>query len=205
MTHRLCLVDDHPVVRAGLKAFLNLQADLEVVAEAGSVAEAKALDPDLRPDLVLLDIKLPDGPGTALIEPLRALPSRPRIVILTSYLDDATVRDAMNLGASGYLLKHIGPEALLDRVRAALRGELPMDPRAVRSLSRPPTPDPIAELTARERDVLACIAEGITNREIGERLGITEKTVKAHAGNIFAKLGVESRTQAALLAKELGV
>jgi DNA-binding NarL/FixJ family response regulator len=204
MTHRLWLVDDHPVVRAGLEAYLGMQPDLEVVAEAGSIAEVRALDPSSEPDLVLLDLKLPDGSGSVLIDELRALPSQPRVLILTSFLDDRSVRDAMRRGASGYLLKHIGPRALLDKVRATLRGEMPLDPRAVRALSRP-VENTLADLTPREREVLELIARGLSNRDIAERLDITEKTVKTHAGHIYSKLEVEGRTQAALVARDLGL
>ena len=137
MAARLLIVDDHPVVRAGLKAFLDLQGDLEVVAEAGSVAEARAAAAAAELDLVLLDLQLPDGNGLQLLQELTGGPGEPRVVVLTSFLDDGQVREAMRRGASGFLLKHAGPKALLDRVRAALRGELPMDPGAVRALARP--------------------------------------------------------------------
>ena len=201
MSASIWLVDDHPVVRAGLKAYLDLQPDLTVVAEAGSLAEARALTDAPAPDLVLLDVKLPDGSGLHLIDALRALPSEPRVLVLTSFLDDAAVREAMRRGATGYVLKHEGPSALVDHVRAALRGEVPMDPRAVRALARP-RHDPLADLTPREREVLQGIARGLSNQEIAAELGIAEPTVKTHAGNIFGKLGVESRTQAALIAKD---
>ena len=201
MSASIWLVDDHPVVRAGLKAYLDLQDDLNVVAEAGSLAEARALTDAPRPDLVLLDVKLPDGSGLTLIDELRALASEPRILVLTSFVDDAAVREAMRRGAAGYVLKHEGPAALVDHVRAALRGEVPMDPRAVRALARPRR-DPLAELTPREREVLQGIARGLSNQEIASELGIAEPTVKTHAGSIFGKLGVDSRTQAALIAKD---
>ena len=126
------------------------------------------------------------------------------MVVLTSFLDDGQVREAMRRGASGFLLKHAGPKALLDRVRAALRGELPMDPGAVRALARPQA-DPLAEITPREREVLGAIALGLSNRQIAQRLGIAEKTVKTHAGAVFAKLGVRDRVQAALLARDHGL
>ena len=204
MRHRLWIVDDHPVVRAGLRTYLDMQDDLEVVAEAGSLAEARSLAIDPAPDLILLDLKLPDGNALALVDELRSLASRPRVVILTSFMDDGAVRDAMRRGAAGYLLKHIGPAALVDEIRAALRGEMPLDPKAVRALSRPAT-DPLAELTPRERDVLRQLALGRSNQAIADELGIAEKTVKTHAGHIFEKLGVDGRTQAALLAKEHGL
>lgn len=204
MSASIWLVDDHPVVRAGLKTYLDLQDDLAVVAEAGSLAEARTLRDAPPPDLVLLDVKLPDGSGLQLIDELRALPSEPRVLVLTSFVDDAAVREAMRRGAAGYLLKHEGPGSLVDHVRAALRGEVPMDPRAVRVLAEPEH-DPLAELTPREREVLRGIARGLSNQEIAAELGIAEPTVKTHAGSIFGKLSVEGRTQAALLAKEHGL
>lgn len=201
---RVMLVDDHPVVRQGLRAYLELQDDLQVVAEAGSIAEARAALPGLEAELVLLDVQLPDGDSLPLIDELLALAPAPRVLVLTSFLDERYVREAMRRGASGFLLKHAGPRALLDGVRAALRGELPLDPGAVRLLARPHD-DPLAELTPREREVLALVAEGRSNAEIGERLGIAEKTVKVHLTSVFAKLGVQGRTQAALRARELGL
>lgn len=204
MKARLLLIDDHPVVRAGLKAFLELQGDLEVVGEAGSLAEARALLPAADASLVLLDVKLADGSGLELLPELLGVDAPPKVLILTSFSEDDTVREAMRRGATGYLLKHHGPEALVDRVRAALRGELPLDPAAVRALTASDA-DPLAELTPREREVLALIAGGLSNREIAARLGVREKTVKSHASRVFEKLGVERRTQAALRARELGL
>lgn len=201
--NRLLIVDDHPVVREGLKAFLDMQPDLQVVAEAGSLAELEAL-PDVRPDLVLIDLRLPDGNGLSALQRLKSLPGGPKVIVLTSYLDAGAVREAMRRGATGYLLKHAGPRELLDRIRAALRGEVPLDPAAIESLTTTER-DPLEGLTPREREVLSHIAEGLTNHEIAELLGIAEKTVKSHAGNLFAKLGVDSRTQAAVLAKESGI
>lgn len=201
MATRVLIVDDHPVVRAGLRAFLDLQEDFEVVAEAGSLAEARDRAREHAPELVLLDLQLPDGSGVALIEELA---SSARVLVLTSFLDEAKVRQAMLRGASGYLLKHAGPNALLDRLRAALRGEVPLDPDAVRALAAPVV-DPLAELTPREREVLALMAQGMSNKRVAARLAISEKTVKTHAGHVFAKLGVDDRLQAVLIAKEHGL
>lgn len=201
MAARLLIVDDHPVVRAGLKAFLEMQDDLEIAGEAGTLAEARAVLGSTELDLVLLDLQLTDGNGLELLDDVAGAPGAPRVVVLTSFLDEDEVRAAMRRGASGYLLKHAGPVALLDRVRAALRGELPLDPGAVAALARPSV-DPFAELTPREREVLGAIGEGLSNRQIAERLGIREKTVKTHAGAVFAKLGVRDRVQAALLARD---
>ncbi|MEJ2291882.1 MAG: response regulator transcription factor [Deinococcales bacterium] len=201
MATRVLIVDDHPVVRAGLRAFLDLQDDFDVVGEAGSLGEARERARETGPDLVLLDLQLPDGSGLTLIEELAAAC---RVLVLTSFLDEAKVRQAMRRGASGYLLKHAGPNALLDKVRAALRGEVPLDPEAVRALASP-VMDPLAELTPRERQVLALMAQGLSNKRIAARLSISEKTVKTHAGHVFAKLGVDDRLQAVLVAKEHGL
>jgi DNA-binding NarL/FixJ family response regulator len=201
---RLMLVDDHPVVRQGLSSFLATQHDLEVVAEAGSLAEARELSLGAELDLVLLDLQLPDGNGLELLAELSDLARPPRVVVLTSFLSEDYLREALRRGASGYLLKHSGTAVLLDGVRSALRGELPLDPGAVRLLATPPW-DALAELTAREREVLGQLAKGLPNRKIADSLGITEKTVKTHLGHIFSKLEVRDRTQAALWAKEHGL
>lgn len=198
------LIDDHPVVREGLKTFLDLQSDLEVVAEAESLAQARERAAAAAPDLVLLDVLLPDGNGLDLIQELTRLASKPRVLVLTSFLEETYVREAMRRGASGYLLKHSGPSALIDKVRAALRGEVPLDPAAVTVLARPDD-DPLAELTPRELEVLTLIAQGMSNKQIAARLGIAEKTVKTHTGNLFAKLDVRDRVQAALLARDRGL
>jgi DNA-binding NarL/FixJ family response regulator len=201
---RVMLVDDHPVVRQGLSSFLATQSDLEVVAEAGTLAEARESLPVAKPDLILLDLQLPDGNGLALLDEIEALIDRPRVLVLTSYLEGDYVREALRRGAAGYLLKHSGTRALLDGIRAALRGELPLDPGAVRLLATPPE-DPLAALTPREREVLTMLAVGLSNRGIGERLSVSEKTVKSHLSKVFDKLAVHDRTQAALWAKEHGL
>ncbi len=201
MATRVLIVDDHPVVRAGLRAFLDLQEDFEVVGEAGSLAEARERVRERVPELVLLDLQLPDGSGLTLIDELA---QQARVLVLTSFLDEAKVRQAMRQGASGYLLKHAGPSALLDKLRAALRGEVPLDPDAVRALAVPVV-DPLGDLTPREREVLTLMAQGMANKRIAAQLAISEKTVKTHAGHVFAKLGVDDRLQAVLIAKEHGL
>src|SRR6056297_927140 len=205
------LVDDHPVVRAGLRAFLERHAGLRIVGEADGLEQARAWlrrgDRGERepPELVILDLKLHDGTGTELIPDLRRSAPQARILILSSFPEEDAVRAAMRAGAHGWLDKQQDPSALADAVRAALRGELPMAAEAVRALAAPPRSDPFQELTPRERQVLSGIANGLSNREIAQRLGVREKTVKTHAGHLFAKLGVERRTQAALLAMEHGI
>ncbi|MEX2534320.1 MAG: response regulator transcription factor [Trueperaceae bacterium] len=201
MAARLMLIDDHPVVRQGLSSFLGMQADLEIVAEAGSLAEARDRLDGLQIDLVLLDLALPDGNGLSLIRELIESPAAPRVLILTSFLDADYVREALRRGASGYLLKHAGTQALLDGVRSALRGEIPLDTGAVKLLAQTHE-DPLDSLTAREREVLSLLCRGLSNRGIAQGLGVSEKTVKTHLTHVFFKLGVRDRTQAALWAKE---
>lgn len=203
MALRLLIVDDHPIVREGLKSFLGLYSDLEVVGEADSTGVALEKTQLLNPDLLLLDLHLADGHALAWIPRFLALPSPPKVLILTSFLEEDTLRQAMHLGAAGYLLKHAGPAALLDGIRAAARGEVPLDPAAVRMLARP-TPDRLAGLTPKEREVLALVAKGLSNKAISQKLGVSEKTTKTHVSNLLAKLEARSRTQLALIAKEQG-
>jgi DNA-binding NarL/FixJ family response regulator len=195
---RVMIVDDHPIVRDGLKTYLSLQADLEVIGEAGDAAEAIEVARATHPDLVLLDLRLASGSALALIPELKALRPPPRVVLLSSYLEAGVVDEAMRLGANGYLLKHVGPGTLVDGVRAALRGEVVLDPAAA-ALVGTAQPSPLAALSERERQVLACIVDGMTNKRAAQALGISEKTVKTHVSHLLAKLGVRDRTQAAVL------
>jgi DNA-binding NarL/FixJ family response regulator len=192
------IVDDHPIVRDGLKTYLSLQRDLEVVGEAADAAEALAIAASTRPDLVLLDLRLASGSALALIPELKALDPAPRVVILSSYLEAGVVDEALRLGANGYLLKHVGPGTLVDGLRAVLRGEVVLDPAAVEAVGVARA-SPLAALSDRERQVLACIVDGMTNKRIAAALGISEKTVKTHVSHLLAKLGVRDRTQAAVL------
>lgn len=195
---RVMIVDDHPIVRDGLKTYLSLQRDLEVVGEAADAAEALAIAASTRPDLVLLDLRLASGSALALIPELKALDPAPRVVILSSYLEAGVVDEALRLGANGYLLKHVGPGTLVDGLRAVLRGEVVLDPAAVEAVGVARA-SPLAALSDRERQVLACIVDGMTNKRIAAALGISEKTVKTHVSHLLAKLGVRDRTQAAVL------
>jgi DNA-binding NarL/FixJ family response regulator len=194
---RLVIVDDHPIVREGLKAYLELQGDLEVVAEAGSVREALERIATHDPDLVLLDLQLPDASGLKVLADLANVSKCPKVLVLTSFLDEDYLREALRAGAAGYVVKHAGPAKLVDSVRAALRGELPLDPGAVKLLAQE-RDDPLDALTPREREVLALLAEGKSNKRIARELDIVEKTVKSHVSSILAKLGCKDRLQAAL-------
>ena len=196
---RVMIVDDHPIVRDGLKTYLSLQSDLEVVGEAGDAETALRVASESSPELVLLDLRLASGSALALVPRLRALEPPPRVVILSSFLDATALRESVRLGANGYLLKHVGPGTLVDRMRAALRGELVLDPSAVELLAHS-SESPLARLTAREREVLDRLADGMSNKQLARALGVSEKTVKTHVSSVLAKLGVRDRTQAALMA-----
>lgn len=204
MAIRLLIVDDHPIVREGLKSFLGLYGDLEVIGEVESGEAALQKTAALNPDVVLLDLQLSDGHALSWIPRLLAQPQPPKVLILTSFLEEDSLRQAVALGASGYLLKHAGPSALLDGIRAAARGELPLDPAAVRILARP-AQNALDSLTPKEREVLGLIAQGLSNKAIAQVLGIAEKTVKTHVGSLLAKLELKSRTQIALFAKSHGL
>jgi DNA-binding NarL/FixJ family response regulator len=197
---RVFLVDDHAVVRQGLRAFLRLQGDIDVVGEAsggdGAVESIAAMDPDV----VLMDLVMPAGDGVSAIRRLRELAPRIRVLVLSSYVDDAQVFAAVDAGAAGYMLKDIEPEALADAIREVHRGRPALHPEAAGRLMHRAAAPPGTRLTARERDVLRLLAEGFANKEIARRLVISEKTVKTHVSNILAKLDVADRTQAALAA-----
>ncbi len=197
---RLLLVDDHPIVREGLRAYLALQPGLEVVAEAADVTEALRQVEKTKPDLVLLDVKLEGESGLSLLAELRRTEGAPRVLLLTSFLDEDYLREALRLGAAGYLLKRAGQGALVDGIRAALRGERILDPAAAALL---PTlgDDPLKRLTPRETEVLGLLAEGLSNKAVAKRLGVGEKTVKTHVSSVLAKLELKDRTQAALYAR----
>jgi NarL family two-component system response regulator LiaR len=199
-TIRLLLVDDHAVVREGLRGFLRLQPGIEVVGEAGDADEAVGLAARLEPDVVLLDLVMPGGDGIAAIRRLRDAVAGIRVLVLTSFADDAQIFAATAAGADGYLLKDIDPEELAGSIRSVYAGRPALHPsvagRLMRRGERPEAP----QLTRREQDVLRLIAEGLANKQIAQRLGIGEKTVKTHVSRVLDKLGVLDRTQAAVLA-----
>ncbi len=208
MTIRVFLLDDHEVVRRGLVDLLQDEDDIEVVGEAGTARDAVARIPALRPDVAVLDARLPDGSGIDVCRDVRSVDPTIRALILTSYDDDEALFAAILAGASGYVLKQITGNDLVDGVRRVAAGQSLIDPSlTAKVLDRvrkgPETPDELAGLTEQERKILALIAEGLTNRQIGERLYLAEKTVKNYVSSILAKLGLERRTQAAVLASKL--
>lgn len=204
MKLRVLLVDDHAVVRQGLRAYLELQPDIEVCGEAGSAAHATELALQMRPDVALVDMVMPGGDGVEATRSIRQASPETQVVILTSSTDETTVRPALEAGAVSYQLKDVAGPELVDTIRRAARGETLLHPRVaaglVRSLRVEPRPDPLANLSTREREVLLLIAEGLSNQNIADRLGIGEATVKTHVGNLLSKLELTDRTQAAVWA-----
>jgi two-component system response regulator DevR len=205
---KVFLLDDHEVVRRGLRELLESAGDIVVVGESGSAEEATSRIPALRPDVAILDGRLPDGSGVDVCRDIRSVDPSIRALILTSYDDDEALFAAILAGASGYVLKQITGHDLLDTVRRVASGQSMIDPAlTARVLDRVrhghPEADELAGLTEREREILELIAEGLTNRQIGERLFLAEKTVKNYVSSLLAKLGLERRTQAAVLATRL--
>jgi DNA-binding NarL/FixJ family response regulator len=199
---RVLVTDDHAIVRAGLAHLLATAADMECVGEAADGAAALDAIAELRPDVVLLDLSMPVLDGVGVIRALRAAGDRTGILVLTSFSDADMVLEAVHTGADGYLLKQSEAEAVLGGIRAVARGDSPVDPSVTRSLlferrERAQSD----ELTEREREVLELIRQGLPNKSIGRRLGISERTVKAHVTHILQRLGVPDRTQAALWAE----
>jgi DNA-binding NarL/FixJ family response regulator len=204
---RILIVDDHAVVREGLRTFLDLQPGLEVAGEAADGEEAVRLAKRLQPDVVLMDLVMPKLDGVEAMRQLReSLPST-RVIVLTSFLDDERLLPAMRAGAAGYLLKDVQPQELARAVRVAHSGQALIDPtvaaRLVDTLAEGPDQN-AAQLTPRENEVFDLIARGFSNKRIALELGVAEKTVKTHVSHVLAKLGVSDRTQAALLAARLG-
>jgi DNA-binding NarL/FixJ family response regulator len=206
---RVFLVDDHEVVRRGVADVLEDDPGLTVVGEAGSAAEALARAPAVRPDVALVDMRLPDADGAEVCRQLMDRLPDLRCLVLTSFSDDETVAAAIRAGASGFLLKQVRGPALVNAVRTVAAGGSLFQPGAVAAvLGRVRgrgngTDERLAGLTDQERTVLRLIGEGLTNRQIGERMGLAEKTVKNYTSHLLAKLGLERRTQAAILAVEL--
>ncbi|HLZ36299.1 MAG TPA: response regulator transcription factor [Mycobacteriales bacterium] len=201
-TIRVFLLDDHEIVRRGLRDLLEVEPDIEVVGEGGSAAEALARIPAVRPDVAVLDVRLPDGNGVEVCREVRSRLPDVRCLMLTSFADDEALFDAIMAGASGYVLKQIRGNELVDAVRAVAAGKSLLDAGATaRVLERlrhgEQRDERLAALTEQERRILELIGEGLTNRQIGQQLHLAEKTVKNYVSNLLAKLGMERRTQAA--------
>ncbi len=208
---RVLIVDDHAVVREGLRAFLELQDGIEVVGEAGDGAEAVREAERLVPDVVLMDLVMPRLDGVGAMRALRSRLPSVRVIVLTSFLDDDRLLPAIQAGAAGYLLKNVEPRELARAIRAAHAGEALLDPavaaRVVEALAEPAAADgePRGRLTPREHEVLELLGRGLSNKRIALELGVAEKTVKTHVGHVLAKLDVADRTQAALYAVQAGM
>jgi DNA-binding NarL/FixJ family response regulator len=206
MSIRILIVDDHSVVRQGLKMFLALDTELQVVGEAPSGAEALRLARELEPDVVLMDLLMPVMDGVAATESIRRELPDVEVIALTSLLEDQAIFKAMRAGAIGYLLKDTQSEELRRAIKAAAAGQVQLSPQvAARLMREAPAPESPETLTQRETDVLRLLAQGKSNKEIAAALIIGEKTVKTHVSNILGKLGVPSRTQAALYAVRVGL
>ncbi|UYG15855.1 response regulator transcription factor [Brachybacterium huguangmaarense] len=204
---RLVIADDHPIVRAGLRALLAAEADLEIVGEAASPSEALALAASAVPDVVLMDLQFGSDSaqtGADATREIRALEAPPYVLVLTNYDSDADILGAVEAGASGYLLKDAPPEELIAAIRAAAAGESALAPGiASRLLERMRSPQ--ASLSSRELDVLEAVAAGLSNQQVAERLFVSETTVKSHLAHVFSKLDVSSRTAAVSAARSRGL
>ncbi|NRQ49047.1 response regulator [Aeromicrobium stalagmiti] len=201
---RLFLLDDHEVVRRGLKDLLEQEADIEVVGESGLAQDAAERIPTIKPDVAVLDARLPDGSGIEVCREVRSADPEIAVIILTSYDDDDALFAAIMAGAAGYVLKQVRGTDLVDAVRRVASGQSLLDPAVTqRVLTRiregQPTEDPLAALTKQERRILTLIGEGLTNRQIAAEMFLAEKTVKNYVTQLLSKLGLERRTQAAVL------
>ena len=204
---RVLIVDDHPVVRQGLRTFLDVQADLTVVGEAADGEACVAEAERVRPDVILLDLRMPGADGLAALRGLREQNSPAKVLVITSFTEPSAVLPAVRAGAAGYVYKDVDPPALAAAIRAVYAGHVLLHPEVAELLTgeRPAATASAARLTARERQVLAEIAHGRSNREIARALALSEKTVKTHVSAVLTKLGVQDRTQAALMAVRGGL
>jgi two-component system response regulator DevR len=208
VTTRVFLLDDHEIVRRGLRELLDAEDDLEVVGQAATVDEAMRRVPPTRPDVAILDVRLPEGNGVEACRDIRSAHPEIQCLMLTSFSDDEALFDSIMAGAAGYLLKQIRGPDLLDSVRRVAAGQSLLDPsltsRVLDRLRHQPQEDAeLARLTDQERRILDLLADGLTNRQIGERLYLAEKTVKNYVSNLLTKLGMRRRTEAAVYAARL--
>ncbi|MGQ0824505.1 MAG: response regulator [Actinomycetota bacterium] len=207
MATRIFLLDDHEIVRRGLRELLEAEDDLEVVGEAGTAEEAYGRIPATHPDVAVLDVQLPDGSGVEVCREIRSSHPEINCVMLTSFADDEALFNAIMAGAAGYVLKQVKGNDLIHGIRRVARGESLLDPaltaRVLERLRAKPEPDELAGLTEQERKILDHIAEGLTNRQIGARMFLAEKTVKNYVSNVLAKLGMSRRSEAAAFAARL--
>jgi DNA-binding NarL/FixJ family response regulator len=204
-TIQVFLLDDHEIVRRGVRGLLEAEPDITVIGEAGTAAAALARIPALKPDVAILDIRLPDGDGVTVCRQIRSTMPQLACLMLTSFPDDEALFDAIMAGAAGYVLKQIRGTDLIGAIRTVASGQSLLDPEAASRVMRrmrdqATAPDPLAGLTEQERRILALIGEGLTNRQIGDRLFLAEKTVKNYVSALFAKLGMQRRAQAAAYA-----
>ena len=207
MTIRVFLLDDHEIVRRGVRELLEAEDDLTVVGEAGTAADALARLPATRPDVAVLDVRLPDGNGIEVCREIRSRHPETACLMLTSFADDEALFSAVMAGASGFVLKQVRGAELVDGVRRVARGESLLDPlttaRVLDRIRAQPEDDELAGLTAQEKVLLGHIAEGLTNRQIGEEMHLAEKTIKNYVSNLLTKLGMSRRTEAAVYAARL--
>jgi DNA-binding NarL/FixJ family response regulator len=206
---KVFLLDDHEIVRRGVRDMLEAEGDIEVIGEAGTASSALARIPALRPDVAVLDVRLPDGDGVTVCREIRSKMPEVGCLMLTSFSDDDALMDAVMAGAAGYVLKQIRGTDLVGAVRTIASGQSMLDSKAASQLMArlrgggPAKKDPLADLTPQERRILELIGDGLTNRQIGEKMFLAEKTVKNYISSLFAKLGMERRTQAAAYAAKV--
>ncbi len=206
---RVMIVDDHSVVRKGIEMLLSTEPSIKIVGEAAGGQEAIAKAKDLQPDVIVMDLVMPEGDGITAIAAIKGRMPDTRILVLTTFGDEASVTAAIQAGADGYLLKDAGGEALLNSIRAVRRGDVPLDPHVARHLVRGTatgraTPGGV-HLTQREMDVLRLVAGGLSNRQVAKELGLSAGTVKVHVSNVLGKLNVSTRTEAAVWAVRTGL
>jgi two-component system response regulator NreC len=207
---RVLIADDHAVVRAGLRALLSSAPDLDLVGEASGGVEAVELAVKLHPDIVVLDLSMPDLDGISAVRQIKASCPQTRLVILTVHEDDALLRAAVKAGASGYILKRAAEAELISAISMVMRGDLYVDPAMIRSIlseaqAQQSAPETIEPLTPREIEILKLIVQGYTNRQMAEELGISIRTVEGHRANVLEKLGLQSRVELVRYAKQHGL